>query len=82
MLFVKTNDEGAMEVNKFIDKYCNASGQRINLDKSLDFYSKGCLEGRRTSVNNILNVANETLNEKYLGMPLMWEGPLMGPLNF
>jgi hypothetical protein len=69
LLFVKANDEGAMEVNQILDKYCNASGQRINLDKSSIFFSKGCPEGRRTSVKNILNVANETLNEKYLGMP-------------
>jgi hypothetical protein len=33
------------------------------------FFSKGCLEARRQYVKIILNVLNETLNEKYLGMP-------------
>jgi hypothetical protein len=37
LLFVKASDEGAMEVNKILEKYCNASGQRINLDKSSVF---------------------------------------------
>jgi hypothetical protein len=69
LLFVKANDEGAREVMELLDKYCNASGHRVNLDKSSVFFSKGCPEGRRQSVKNILNVPNETLNEKYLGTP-------------
>jgi hypothetical protein len=69
LLFVKATDEGATEVVELLDKYCNASGQRINLDKSLVFFNKGCPEGRRQAVKTILNVPNETLNEKYLDMP-------------
>jgi hypothetical protein len=69
LLFVKATDEGATEVVELLDKYCNALGQRINLDKSSVFFSKGCPEGRRQAVKTILNVPNETLNEKYLGMP-------------
>jgi hypothetical protein len=37
LLFVKASDEGAMEVNEILEKYCNASGQCINLDKSSVF---------------------------------------------
>ena len=69
LLFVKASEEGAMEVNDLLDKYCNASGQQVNLDKSSIFFSKGCPDSRRQAVKNILNVPNETLNEKYLGMP-------------
>ena len=58
-----------MEVNCILEQYCNASGQRDNLDKSSVFFSKGCPEVRRQAVKDILNVPNETLNEKYLGMP-------------
>jgi hypothetical protein len=61
-LFVKATDEGTREVNSLLDK-------RINFDKSSVFFSKGCPEGRRQSVKNILSVPNETPNEKYLGMP-------------
>jgi hypothetical protein len=69
LLFVKATNEGASEVMELLTKYCDASGQRINLEKSSVFFSKGCPQERRASVKNILSVPNETLNEKYLGMP-------------
>ncbi|XP_071679666.1 uncharacterized protein [Lolium perenne] len=68
-LFVKASTAGARDVTEILKKYCDASGQRINLDKSSVFFSKGCPEVVRQSVKGILQVPNETLNEKYLGMP-------------
>lgn len=46
-----------------------ASGQRINHDKSSIFFSRGCPQIVRDSVKNTLNVHNESLSERYLGMP-------------
>jgi hypothetical protein len=69
LLFVKASTAGARDVTEILKKYCDASGQRINLDKSSVFFSKGCPEVVRQSVKGILQVPNETLNEKYLGMP-------------
>jgi hypothetical protein len=69
LLFIKASVEGAHAVNDLLDKYCQASGQRINLDKSSVFFSKGCSEACRQVVKDALNVPNETLNENYLGMP-------------
>jgi hypothetical protein len=69
LLFVKACEEGAREVSDLLDKYCNASGQRVNLDKSSVFFSKGCPENLRQIIKVTLQVPNETLNEKYLGMP-------------
>jgi hypothetical protein len=69
MLFVKANEEGARDVKALLDKYCAASGQRVYLDKSSVFFSKGCPEATREVVKGILLVPNETLNEKYLDMP-------------
>jgi hypothetical protein len=68
MQFLKASEEGPQEINNLLLKY-NASGQCVNLDKSSVFFSKGCHEGKRQTVKNILNVPNETLNEKYIGMP-------------
>ncbi|XP_071680036.1 uncharacterized protein [Lolium perenne] len=45
------------------------SFQRINRDKSSIFFSKGCPGTLKDSVKLVLDVQNETLNEKYLGMP-------------
>jgi hypothetical protein len=69
LLFVKASEEGDQEAKTSLDKYCEASGQRVNLNKSSVFFSKGCPESTRQSVKTILQVPNETLNEKYLGMP-------------
>ena len=69
LLFVKASDSGAMDVRALMDKYCEASGQQVNLDKTSVFFSKGCPELIRQSVKTILQVPNETLNEKYRGMP-------------
>ena len=69
LLFFKANGEGASEVNLVLDQYCQASGQRINHAKSSIFFSKGVPESTTQEVKTGLNVQNETLNEKYLGMP-------------
>ena len=69
LLFVKANSMGAMEVQQVLDVYCQASGQRINYDKSSLFFSKGVPDSVRQQIKGILHVPNETLNEKYLGMP-------------
>jgi hypothetical protein len=69
LLFFKETTEGAKEVSLLLETYAKASGQRINKDKSSIFFSKGCPDEVRLVVKNILNVPNEQLNEKYLGMP-------------
>uniref|UniRef100_A0A453II97 Reverse transcriptase domain-containing protein n=1 Tax=Aegilops tauschii subsp. strangulata TaxID=200361 RepID=A0A453II97_AEGTS len=52
-----------------LETYCKASGQRINHEKSSIFFSEGCPQVRRDEVKQILNVHNESLSERYLGMP-------------
>jgi hypothetical protein len=69
LLFMKASVEGVGEVADLLESYCQASGQRINLDKSSVFFSNGCLEVIRAAMKERLNVQNETLNDKYLGMP-------------
>jgi hypothetical protein len=69
LLFFKASSEGAREIKSVLNMYCNASGQRINMDKSSIFFSKGCPEVIRGIIKGELQVAKETLNEKYLGMP-------------
>jgi hypothetical protein len=69
LLFFKASSEGAREIKSVLNVYCNASGQRINMDKSSIFFSKGCPEVIRGMIKGELQVAKETLNEKYLGMP-------------
>jgi hypothetical protein len=48
LLFFQASAEGALEMKDVLQKYCSASGQRINMDKSSVFFSKGCSEQDKT----------------------------------
>jgi hypothetical protein len=52
-----------------MDIYYNASGQRINNEKSYVFFRKGCSQGNQNNIKHVLQVSNEALNGKYLGLP-------------
>ena len=69
LLLFKANGEGATEMSNLLQSYYQASGQRVNYNKSLVFFSKGCPESAREEVKGILNVPTETLNERYLDLP-------------
>jgi hypothetical protein len=69
LLLFKANKECAEEVNKVLQIYCDASGQRVNMDKSSIHFGKGCSNQIREDIKNILGVQNKVLSEKYLGMP-------------
>ena len=69
LLLFKSGNEGAVAVSNLLETYCLASGQRINHDKSSIFFSRGCPQQVRDDMKNILNVQNESLSDRYLGMP-------------
>jgi hypothetical protein len=69
LLLFKADTESAGKIQYILDRYCMASGQRINRDKSAIFFSKGCPSVTKEAVKTVLGVQNETLQEKYLGMP-------------
>lgn len=66
---MKENDVVAQEVMSVLHLYCNASGQKINLEKSSIFFSKGCSNELRNEVKQGLNVQQEIMSEIYLGTP-------------
>jgi hypothetical protein len=69
LLFFKANKENAMEILDVLSVYCRASGQQINVDKSSIHFAKGVSAATRAVIKNQLDVHNEVLSEKYLGMP-------------
>ena len=69
LLLFKANRENAMEIKDVLQLYCRASGQQVNLDKSSIHFAKGCRQVTRVEMKGILDVHNESLSEKYLGMP-------------
>jgi hypothetical protein len=42
LLIIKANKSGAQEIMEVLELYCLASRQRINREKSLINFSKGC----------------------------------------
>ena len=69
LLMFKANDIAATIIPDTVQQDCGASGQRVNLTKSSIFFGKGCPEATRNSIKSILTVPNESLNERYLGLP-------------
>ena len=69
LLLFKSSVEGAELVSNLLGTYCGASGQRINHVKSSVFFSRGCPDSLKQGVMQRLNVHNESLSDRYLGMP-------------
>ena len=67
--FFDATPEMAIRVDSLLQRYCEASGQRINKDKSSIFFSKGCADALKQQVMRVLQVQNEKLSDKYLGLP-------------
>ena len=69
LLFLKANVDEADVVNRMITTYCDASGQQVNLSKSSIFFSKGCGQTLKDGIKALMHVENESLTERYLGLP-------------
>jgi hypothetical protein len=82
LLFFKRSSEGAEELSNLLEVYCQDSGQKINKEKSTRFFTIGCPQGIRDTIKNILQVANESLNERYLGMPTDIGSSINGTFKF
>jgi hypothetical protein len=69
LLFFKENRENAHEILEVLQVYCRASGQQINVDKASIHFAKGVSMATRAEIKDLLDIQNEALSEKYLGMP-------------
>ena len=82
LLLFKSSVEGATRVSNLLDIYCGASRQKVNNEKSSIFFSKGCPVSQRQEVKDVLNVQNESLSERYLGMPTEVDQPKNGTFKY
>jgi hypothetical protein len=69
LLLFKVDGNCATIVQEILDTYCAASGQQVNREKSSIHFSKGFPNSKKEVIKTILDVSNESLSEKYLGMP-------------
>ena len=69
LLFFRADVANAEIIKEVLGIYCGASGQRVNMEKSSILFAKGVGQQSREEIKLLLNVHNESLNEKYLGLP-------------
>jgi hypothetical protein len=62
LLFFKGTSVGVEELSHLLSSYCQASGQRINKEKSLIFLTKGCQQVTGDAIKGILEVNTKALN--------------------
>jgi hypothetical protein len=65
-----------------LETYCDGSGHKVNLEKSLVFFGNHCDALVKNRVKNILGVQIEILIVKYLGMPTTVGDSPMATFNF
>lgn len=58
-----------MALKEILRTYEEASGQKVNYQKSSVFFGTGCDENAKNEAQQILQVGVEALNERYLGLP-------------
>ena len=69
ILFLKATKNNATVTQQILSEYCEASRQLVNLVKSSIFFCKACPQTVCDEMRLITKVENESLNEKYLGLP-------------
>jgi hypothetical protein len=69
IVFACSDDRSVSTLKEVLNKYCDASGQRINLQKYYVFFGHKCVDPIKQRVKASLEVGNEVLQDSYLGMP-------------
>ena len=69
LLFCKVSPQECQKLTKILKLYEDASGQKINVEKSLIFFSHNTPQQLREEVLNILGSMQGSRHNKYLGLP-------------
>ena len=71
LLFCKASKNEVQVINEVLMGYANASGQCMNMEKSLVFYSSNTPRQMKEWTKEILGVEEVECFEKYLGLPTL-----------
>ena len=82
LLFAKANLAGAKAIKEVLEKFCEESGQLVNLDKSRIYFSPNSQDGVKENISVILNIQATSCLGKYLGFPLRHKGVGRSQYNF
>lgn len=67
---IRAKGEDASQLRHILELNEQCSGQMINKSKSAILFSTNTVATRRSEVKGILEVEKETMNERYLGLPV------------
>lgn len=70
LILCKADPAEALYLKEMLAIYEEESGQLINADKSAVMFSPNTKAADRNGVMEALNIRSETMNEKYLGLPV------------
>jgi len=69
ILFCKASSDECQELKLILQMYENASGQKINTEKSSIFFSPNTSQNTKDAIFSILGPMNDSRHTKYLGLP-------------
>lgn len=67
--FAQGSDDGPYEILTTLKKFCEASGQKINFNKSYIIFNKHATQNFKDHVCSILNITSLGESDTYLGFP-------------
>lgn len=71
LILMHADKRNADCLRRVLDRYCESSGQRLSEHKSSIFFSENTGPELKEEVKSVLNIMDESLNDKYLGLPAM-----------
>ena len=71
IVFLEGTKETMQTLKNILADYEVASGQKVNLQKSAVFFGKGTLDGDKEELKHVLQISEEALSERYLGLPTL-----------
>jgi hypothetical protein len=70
LIFTQATKRGVDRAATILDDYNRRSGQLVNKKKSEIFFGPNCQQECKDDVHSSLQILNEALGEKYLGLGL------------
>lgn len=82
LLFTKAKSSQFHFIHNLFERFSRASGLKINISKSIAYYSSGTPHGKITTLTSISGIQTTNSLGKYLGFPMLHGRPKRSDFNF